>query len=384
LLVFPNCVSITGNNTVANNSAESAVFDGPDSWIRFQAVSTGVSITLASSAMDNAIALYTRNGLIYTLVDSENSSSTVGVSEKLNFGNLTIGQTYYVSLGAATGVGGTYTFCLQHLLPSGCASIAPAGGFNLCSTFKAAYRGSSSQGAGYTFTFNGTGGGATGSTSLASATGLIVLSSPALALRYGGTYSVSVDMNYALQNSAGTVENISVIGSTSSFGCSNVVIMSQPNVEVKSTQRCSVTTLFRYSYINAARESNAPLCGPTSYTWVFKRMDDCATPSPTAIDSIVATTSSVYCQLYVLPNLPAAAGTWGVKIRPNFSYGNGTFGPERYISVNGTSASGELMYDEEAEAMRYMDLESVVIYPNPNNGESVNIAIGDLLSGQLQ
>ena len=385
LLVFPNCGSFTGNNTTANNSAESSVFDGPDSWFKFQAVSTGISITMASSTMDNAIAIYSRNGLVYTLIESENSSSVVGVSEKLNYGGLTIGEVYYVSFGAATGAGGTYSFCLQHLLPSVCASVAPVGGFNLCSSFKAAYRGSSTQGASYNFNFNGTGGGATGTTSISSSTGVISLSAPSLGLRYGGTYSVSIDMNYALTNGIGTVENILIAGSTSAANCSNVVIMNQPNVEVKSTQRCPDATLFRYSYLNAARVNNVPLCGPTSYTWVFRRMDDCSTPSPIAIDSILATTSSVYCQLYVLPNLPAAAGVWGVRVRPNFSYGSGTFGPERYINVNGTSASGQWISEEDVEAMRNSDeTELANIYPNPSNGEFVNIVMNDVQSGPLQ
>jgi predicted porin len=50
----------------------------------------------------------------------------------------------------------------------------------------------------------------------------------------------------------------------------------------------------------------------------------------------------------LLPNL-TTAGVWNVRIRPNFAYGNGVYGPSQRISVNGTAAS-EVFQEEEAEA----------------------------------
>ena len=382
---FPNCYVMSGNTASASDSPQSGFSTGKDVWYKFTAASTAVSITLTSSSQDDVIGLYTRSGSTFTLMPdgTENSTSAINDMERLNYTGLTPGQTYYACVGSADNNGGAYTMCLQNLLPSGCATVTPVGGLNLCSTFKALYRGSSAQGVTYNFTFNGVGGGAAGSSSVTNTNGLVLLSNPTLALRYGGVYDIQVDANYALQNGAGTTENIAVAGALASVRCDNVSMSSQPNLEVKSTQRCSVATLARYSYLNAARVNNTPVCGATSYTWVFKRMDDCATPAPTAIDSIIATTPSVYCQLSVLPDMPTAPGTWGVKVRPNFSYGSGTFGPERYITVNGTSASGLAPESNEADGMRDIANGEMVLYPNPTNNNSVNLYANELTNEEV-
>jgi hypothetical protein len=73
-----------------------------------------------------------------------------------------------------------------------------------------------------------------------------------------------------------------------------------------------------------------------------------------------------------------------VRIRPNFSYGEGTFGPVQRIQVAGTAASGELEY-ELVDMEKEMDIERVgSIYPNPNNGEFVNVSLSNLEKGNLQ
>jgi hypothetical protein len=85
----------------------------------------------------------------------------------------------------------------------------------------------------------------------------------------------------------------------------------------------------------------------------------------------------------VLPNL-GNTGAWNVRIRPNFSYGEGTFGPVQRIQVAGTAASGELEY-ELVDMEKEMDIERVgSIYPNPNNGEFVNVSLSNLEKGNLQ
>ena len=95
----------------------------------------------------------------------------------MTYDGLTPGTTYYVAVGAASGTtGSVFTLCIQNLLAGGCAYTQPAGGFDLCSTFKSTYRGTSSNGVSYTYNFAGVGGGATGISSL-SGTNLINLSS---------------------------------------------------------------------------------------------------------------------------------------------------------------------------------------------------------------
>ncbi len=369
---YPNCQTFASTLVDATNSSESTVGSGPDTWVKFVAQAGGaVSITMTSSSMDDLIELYSFNGATYTLMDSENVGSGNSDFERLNVSNLTPGTTYYISFGSANGAAGPFTYCIQYLLSGGCASVEPAGGFNLCSTFKASYRGASPA-VTYAFNFQGTGGTSpTTNSTISNTNGTITLSNPTLGLRYGGQYDVGVSVTYNLTNSQGAPE---VITATSAGGnCNDVDIANNAPLELVSTQRCTNgVTLNRTNYIRAVPIGTSTLCGVTNYTFVFQKMDDCITPSAVALDTIVATTSSVYCQLTALPNLPALPGTWSVKIRPNFSYGSGNFGPIQYITVNGTSSSsteGSVSSDSDVSTN---SLQSN-IFPNPSVGSMVNL-----------
>jgi hypothetical protein len=377
---YPNCYPISGNNTLANNSTESGAFDGPDSWYRFVAQSTGVSITMTSSTMDDAIALYSRNGLVYTLLASENASTGTGDFERLNFNGLNVGQTYYVSAGASSGTGGVFTICIQHLMPSGCAIAEPVSGFSLCDTYKARYRGAPSQGVTYSFTFTGIGGGASATTTVSGTNGIVTLSNPTLALQWGGEYNAQIDVRYNLLDGAGTAEPIDVIGSVSSANCSNVTMRPHPAMEVRSSQRCP-STLLRSNFLVGDRVSaTTPICGVQNYTYEFTQVTSCAdgtvvSVAPSTFNTVAATP---YLQLGVLPNL-TAAGAWDVRIRPNFSYGAGTFGPSQRINVNGTSAAIQLG-DEAIQERSILDVQNtgLHIYPNPTDGQAVQLAYSAL------
>jgi hypothetical protein len=258
------------------------------------------------------------------------------------------------------------------------------GGYNLCNTFKSTYRGSSSQGVSYTFNFAGVGGGASGTSNI-SGTNLVTLSNPVLGLRYGGVYDVQVDVNYALQDGAGVTENVLVAGNSSSTNCNDVTILAQPLVEVRSDQRCPAS-LTRGTYLNAARIGNATLCGALNYTYEFNQVVGCNDGTVVSLQPSLFTNtgSAPYLRLTVLPNL-GNTGAWDVKVRPNFSYGEGTFGPTQRIQVIGTSASGEVLYEvADVEKEMEYEMESVTVYPNPSNGESVNVALSNLQKGQLQ
>ncbi|MFM7104373.1 MAG: T9SS type A sorting domain-containing protein, partial [Flavobacteriales bacterium] len=62
-----------------------------------------------------------------------------------------------------------------------------------------------------------------------------------------------------------------------------------------------------------------------------------------------------------------------VRIRPNFSYGAGVYGPVQRIRVNGTAAGTTIEEVTESDAMRSDNEASANIYPNPNSGDMVNI-----------
>jgi 1,4-alpha-glucan branching enzyme len=386
-VTYPNCFAMTGSTLNATDSPQSGVFGGKDTWYKFTARSTGVSITLTSAAQDDAIALYSRSGSNFQLLPgaSENVSSGIGDLERLNYTGLTPGTVYYVSVGAAdASTSGSFNLCIQHLMPSGCATAVPAGGLSLCDVYRATYRGSTSQGVSYTFHFNGVGGGATGTTSLEGTNGLTVLSNPVLGLRYGGAYNASVDVNYNLMNGASIAEPINVIGA-SSGNCLAIAIRPQPNLEVKSSQRCNAS-LFRSNYLIGTAVAGDPrACSATSYTYEFTQVVSCANGTTISLMPSTFTTNSAtpFLGLGVLGNLPSA-GAWNVRIRPNFSYGEGVFGPVQRILVNNTSASGMLNEDEaEVDFLVLEDGKTWAVYPNPSNGSSMNVQAFDLQAEQV-
>jgi hypothetical protein len=385
---YPNCYPISGSTAAAGDSPQSPDFNGNDVWYRFTAQSTGVSITLNSLAQDDALALYTKSGEVFTLVAGsvENAASGNGDWERLNFSGLTPGQVYFVSVGSASpSSSGAFSLCIQHLMPSTCATAIPVGGFNLCDSYKAIYRGAPSQGVTYTFNFTPTGATAGNATSLSGTNGLITLSNPTLALRYAGTYAASVDVRYNLLNGASTPEPIDIVGSTGG-NCASMSIRNQPNTEVRATQRCSASLLRSNWLVGNVATGSVKACGVQNYTYEFVQVVSCADGNTVSVVPSLYNTSGTtpYLQLGVLPNL-GNTGAWNVRIRPNFSYGEGTFGPVQRIQVAGTAASGELEYElVDMEKAMEVDATTAMFYPNPSNGEFVNVSLSNLEKGNLQ
>jgi hypothetical protein len=385
---YPNCFALTGTTSAADNSVQSPEFSGPDRWYKFVAQSTAVSITLSSNTQDDAIAVYQLSGGQFAPVPggTENASSGASDFERLNLGGLNIGQTYYVSVGAVdNSTSGTFTLCIQHLMPSGCASTQPVVGFNLCNNYKAIFRGSAGSGVTYDFDFTGVGGGASGTTSLSATNGLISLSNNALGLRYGGIYNVQVDVNYNLLPSTGPAELITIPGSILSNNCSNVTMRNQPMFEVRSSQRCNAT-LLRSNFLIGNTVSGDPLaCGVLNYTYEFTQVVSCLDGTGAGAPVEYTTPSAnPFLPLGVLPNL-ANVGAWNVRIRPNFNYGVGSYGPTQRISVANSSAVSELASSNVNDDMERMaDITTnVSLYPNPNDGSMMNINLTDLTKGDV-
>ena len=386
---YPNCYPILGDNTYSSDSPESSVFAGTDTWYKIVAQSSAVSITLNSTTSDDVIELYQKIGSNYILMagGAENVASGSADFERLNYQGLVLGNTYFVSVGSVSGTGGPYSLCIQYLLPSGCAYTTPASGFSLCGNYKSIYRGSASSGVTYDFNFTGVGGGAPPvTTSVTGTNGLIGLSHAALALRYGGVYNARVDVRYTLQDGAGLNEVVLVAGSISSTNCSGVAIATQPSIVVRANQRCPASLLRSHYLIGSPTAGNSNACGAINYTFEFLQVTSCVDNTPIAVLPIEFNTpfSSPYLLLGVLPNL-SNQGAWRVRIRPNFSYGQGVYGPAHTIRVSGTSAS-VLLPDEqfEMEGERISIVNPMTtIYPNPNPGTFLNVSLVDIPQGDM-
>jgi hypothetical protein len=394
---YPNCYAINGTTANASDSPQSGDFSGKDTWYKFTAQSTGICVTVTGTGQDDAIAIYEKVGNGFQLMPGavENSSNSAGDWERLNYSGLTPGSVYYVSVGSAVAnEGGTFALCIQHLMPSRCAYTEPAGGFNLCNNWKATYRGAPSNGVTYTFNFTGVGGNAAtpfATTSLSGTNGLTTLSNPAFGLRYGGEYDASVDVVYTLQPSAGAAEVVTVTGA-STGACNDVTIMAIPAVEVLTSQRCPAT-LFRSNWLRAMRaDLSANVCGVTNYTYEFTRIANATACGGGTVDGLPTLFNTPATTPYLpLSVLPAGVnlGVWDVRVRSNFGSGlsaySSNYGLVRRIQVIGSSASGELEYEiVDAEKEMDADMDVTSLYPNPNNGDFVNVNLSGLEKGQLQ
>jgi|GEM_PF-5952791 len=388
-LTYPTCYAFTGNTALATNSPETAstVISGGDTWYRFTAQSTAVSIKVTSSSMDDIIALYSRDGAgNYILVASENAGTGASDYEQLNVDGLTAGTQYWIAVGFNTpGTGGAFSICIQNLMRSGCNTAVPVAGLRLCDAYRATYRGAPSQGVTYTFNFAPTGETLGSPTSVSGTNGLITLSNAALALRYGGVYDVEVDVTYSLTNSVGAPEVINVAGISTDPRCTGVSIQAHPNLEVRSNQRCPAT-LLRSNWLvgtTVAGSTSTFVCGAINYTYRMSPVVSCADGTSTGIAAEYTTTAaSPYLPLGVLANLPNA-GAWDVEIRPNFGYGPGAYGPVHRILVNNTAAGSELEEGSVDGSEKVSTFVAANLYPNPNNGEMVNLNVAGIESDNV-
>jgi hypothetical protein len=370
--IYPNCFNYNGvvlNAGISpqGNSANVAPGGGRDVWYKFVAPSTAIQIKLAPNGFDGVIELQNSSAV---QIDVENANNTIGGLEVLNIGSLTAGQTYYVGVRNfhATNVG-TFSICASPMMPSGCGLVEPVGGFALCTNYKALYRGANT----YTFNFTGTGGTAPLVTTSATSTGLMPLTTPALDIRYGGEYNVKVDAHFVVYNGVNALEpTITVSGNVASANCTGVSIMNQPLVEVRASQRCP-STLNRNTYLHAVPvPGNGLVCGAVSYSYEFTRVTDCtgATTLPQTFTVTTANSSPFLILAAAFPSAQANIGYWNVRVRPNFSWGSGAFGPVQTIQISGTAASMMLSENESEQAERSDETESQsLLYPNPNNGD---------------
>jgi hypothetical protein len=363
---YPQCATYTGNCATSTNSSESDAFSGPDQWYRFVAGSTAVSVQLTTSGMDGAIQVC-NSSLAPVAGATENASSATSSTETLNLDGLTIGQTYYVSVGAASGNGGDYSVCIKQLLQSACNTnvVSP---LHICSTFKPKWTGANS----YTITFSPTPGSIGGGTF--TTTGSVSLGNSAFGLVPGNSYYAIVNANYStLQNAAGDDVDIIVYGSNPSC---IVQIAAHDDVQVRSGQRCAApATLLPTSFLR----TDPFVCGVTNYTFEFTPVVGCNDATPAGIPFTYTNTSRIIS--LSLPGTTSPVGQsiqpqsyYSVRIRPNFGVGGanqGVYGTARTIFVGGSVLeTAEAILQPEAEMQRMEEgNQYIAVYPNPNNGQ---------------
>jgi hypothetical protein len=304
-------------------------------------------------------------------INVENVNSAIGGQEVLNYTGLTEGLQYYVGVrNYNNSPGGTFTICIAPLMDSHCND--GSGTYNLCSNYKAAWTGANS----YTYNFvpvNPTPGSPTAFTSSSQAP----LASPSLALRYSGSYTSTIDAVYNLTNGIGGPEVITVPGNA----ICNVTIGPHSDVQVQPSQRCPAT-LLRISTL----QGKPFVCGSViHFEYEFTEIN-CSNSAPIGLPFVKSTAgTSAYLLLnFTSPQLVAGA-CYSVRIRPVFPYGPGTWGTAQCIKMS-SSAMQMQAEDINQHVTPEKSAEEVIaanIYPNPTNGEMLNLNITGIESSEV-
>ncbi|MFN0030829.1 MAG: MopE-related protein [Flavobacteriales bacterium] len=369
---YPQCNWITGTCLNADISAEGnaanvLVGAGRDVWYRFVAPGSAVQVRVQPTGFDAVIELQNSTN---TELNVENINTFSGL-EILNFVGLVVGQTYYVAVRNYNNTaGGGFTICISPIINSYCAD--GSGTYEMCSNLKAKWTGANS----YTYActpINAT----PGMPTTGSSSTQIPLSNAALTLRHTGQYDVRVDGNFNLMNGLVAPEIIVVAGVV----ISQIAIAPHASVEVKSAQRCPATLLK-----GSVLQGKPFLCGATSYTVEFTKVSDCTGTTDLGLPFEVNTTGSSSSLLlsFSAPQSLSTNSYYKVRFRPNFGYGSGSFGTARFIYIGGSSAPELLIHQEFELAEKNIDSYAMNIFPNPSDGDYLNLNIHNVTNENLQ
>jgi hypothetical protein len=347
------------------NSANVLGSGGQDVWYKVVAQSTALRVVGSTSAFNMVLELHAANG---SQVDVENDVAING-GEIMAASGLTPGAMYHIAVRSYDGAVGPFSVCVQILEDTQCDD--GSGTYSLCSNFKPDWSGANS----YTFNFTPTGL-TPGSPTSASSSSAIALSNPSLALRYGGTYDVTINATYNLMDAAGNPETITVPGTSV---CA-VSIAPHGDLRTKSTQRCPATVLK-----GTTLQAKPFICGAINHTITFREVGDCLGTDVGGIPFNSTTTGSSSTKPLSQVSGVQAGKWYEVTWTPNFAYGAGTPGTTDIIQVGGSSSASLEMFEVvENEIVNDVVMTEVAIYPNPSNGETFQINLTNLTDSKVE
>ena len=360
---FTNCNTYTGTlNACTPSPAMSGTWtSGPDVWYYFTANGPGVTIRCTPSTNDVALELRTYAG---DLLKTANAVASVS-DEYLNYGNLNVGQQYYIRVrnANASQPGGSFSLCLRRLTAAG----------NLNYTNSILY----DTGCDMVYATN-----TTGSNSctmqltpiLPAGNAVLTASGPTSLLAnftgtngekvlYNTVYSATITLNYTLPTGGGGTENISIARVTDN----QLNVVSHVDLNLGSVHACPNRVV-----IGGLVRANIWMCDAIKYQWRFERMLNgvpfLVNGNPVVIETFGANGTR---DLYLYGNLGFTSGTeWRVQVRPIFA--NNVVG-EYYTNYQcmifkGTLAAAPTVENEEMVNEKSMDQEFLVptLYPNPS------------------
>ena len=364
--VFPGCSNITGNLA---NATPTQGEPGNDLWYRFTASSNAVRIQLVG-AQDCEIELEDNLGNVLAAEDA----TTANGNEVLAFGGLTAGTQYWVAIRSMNGSPSAFSCCIQALNDSRCDN-GPIFS-SLCNTFKVDWTGTSNYvvrftetaapNATYTYNMNGV-----TSVPLRLITGL----------EHNRSYNVSVDAVYTVVDAGG---NTSTITATSNETCP-ISITQHPLTNLRFIDRDPATRA-----IGAFISSDVSVCAVTNWEWTFELVDEFGVPNGLEGPvSVLANTTSRFIRTSQIPDV-LPGNRYRVRVRPIFASGPGVFDDLsfNYLLIAGTAGMVDVFDNTANPEEVYFERNTengvfAALYPNPNNGDMVNLNLAGIDSDNV-
>jgi hypothetical protein len=359
-----NCNIYTGTLLASTPSAPigSSWTSGPDVWYYFTANGQGVTIKCTPNNNDIALELRTYSGELLKL-----ANSAVGISEEyLNYGNLNLGQQYYIRVRNVNPVqiGGGFTLCTRRLTNSS----------NLLYTNTVVY----DSGCDIVYASNGSGSSSC-SISLTplspSGGAMIVGVGPSLPLsnfvgvngarvQYNTVYSATITLTYTLPIGGGGFESISIPK------LSNVPlnVIGHMDLDLGSIFYCPAKV-----DIGGTIRANTWMCDAVRYQWKFERtlngVLQLINGLPQTIEVLGPIGTRDLVPTAIMGFTPGSE--WRVQVRPIFANGViGSYGEDyQCMKFRGTAAAMPMVDDltEGADEKSMTEEElSPVVYPNPS------------------
>lgn len=361
---YPYCINRTVNLANATPSAE-ATSEAPngagqDVWYAFIPSTNGARIMAQSTICDVVLELHDAAHNIYG-VENETTSG----QEIMVVGNLTPGEIYYLLVrNFSTSAVGSVITCIQNLVAS-----SPDNGVsfdNLCGHIKCDWNGSQLYTVNLTSEIDQ-------SVYSASHTGTLLPFQMFNGVAYNTSYSAVFISLYMLPDAVGNVSSFEVVSQPYT-----ITIVNHPSVVLRAMDRCPTMKSIG-SFIGADRW----ICGIMGYQWEFTLSDEFG--SPLAIEPAIVDVNALsrYVRTSSIPGVQPG-DKYLVRVRPIFSNGYGDFGDAFMLCIAG--GAGLTVQDiERIYSPSEIELEPpILIYPNPNKGDFINVRFGNISSENVQ
>lgn len=367
----------------ASSDSPETSFSGNDRWFKFTATANAVRIAVAGSSAagdDNKIAIYdyvaNPSGALIPLAEEDDvhvgsqGIATDAGSEVLLFDGLVVGNQYMVAIANTNNAADNVTVTMSRLSASN-PDIAPYTNYtntytSTCQSFKAAYRPSA---VGYIvnrWASNGVTGSPEWSYTIGGTSNVTVCQLGKIVVpNFSGTTQtiyVSVDVTYSLKDAFGNTTLVTAVsGSTQSFGLAD-----EAALNVRAYDQCPAYK----NAISGAIATNRSVCGVSRYNWQFTQQVPVVN-LPISVEGALGGS-----RILALSSVPGMANgqRYDVDIKvkhvdnATYSDWDGTVACVRTLGAAG-------METEENLASWNDENREIKLFPNPSNGNSVNVSL---------